>query len=100
MNDLVDLERLTDWLDAYVPLLGDGPLRVDLVHGGTSNVIMALDRGGPPMMLRRPPAVPPPGSAKTVLREARVLAALAGTAVPHPRCYGACADTAVIGAPF
>jgi aminoglycoside phosphotransferase (APT) family kinase protein len=35
-----------------------------------------------------------------VLREARVLTALNGTAVPHPFCHAACADPGVIGAPF
>ncbi|TAL00061.1 MAG: phosphotransferase family protein, partial [Rhodospirillaceae bacterium] len=51
-------------------------------------------------VLRRPPAVPPPGSEKTVLREARVLTALNGTPVPHPKCFGACEDPQIIGAPF
>lgn len=97
---LADIGRLTHWLDANVPDLGDGPLRIEQLHGGTSNVILTLDRGGPAMVLRRPPAVPPPGAEKGVLREARVLTALNGTAVPHPHCFGACADPDVIGAPF
>jgi aminoglycoside phosphotransferase (APT) family kinase protein len=100
VTELADPERLTGWLDANVPALGSGPLRVAQLHGGTSNVILTLDRGGPTMVLRRPPAVPPPGSEKSVLREARVLTALNGTAVPHPHCYGSCADPEVIGAPF
>lgn len=100
-SELADPERLTAWLDANVPDLGDAPLRIAHLHGGTSNVILTLDRGGPAqMVLRRPPATPPPGSDKSVLREARVLAALNGTAVPHPHCHGVCADPAVIGAPF
>jgi aminoglycoside phosphotransferase (APT) family kinase protein len=41
-----------------------------------------------------------PGSNDTMLREARVLAALAGSAVPHPAVYAVCADAAVIGACF
>ena len=98
--ELADIEHLTVWLDASVPELGDGPLQVEQLHGGTSNVILTLDRGGPKMVLRRPPAVPPPGSERTVLREARVLTALNGTAVPHPHCYASCADDAVIGVPF
>ena len=98
--ELADVERLTAWLDDNVAQLGDGPLRVEQLHGGTSNVILTLDRGGPIMVLRRPPAVPPPGSEKGVLREARVLTALNGTAVPHPHCYAWCADPDVIGAPF
>src|SRR5581483_10022294 len=35
-----------------------------------------------------------------MLREARVLKALAGTAVPHPRFYALCDDAEVIGACF
>lgn len=97
---LIDRPKLAEWLDANVPELGDGPLDAKLIHGGFSNVIFSLDRGGVPMVLRRPPAVPPPGAEKTVLREARVLAALDNTDVPHPRCYGACEDASVIGAPF
>ncbi|MDR3389653.1 MAG: phosphotransferase family protein [Rudaea sp.] len=97
---LYDPARLTAWLDAHIPELGDGPLVVDKIHGGTSNVILSLCRGGETLVLRRPPAVPPPGSEKTVLREARVLTALNGTPVPHPVCRGSCADVSVIGAPF
>jgi len=100
LEDLADVGRLTAWLDANIPALGDGPLTVTQIHGGTSNVILSLDRGHGEMILRRPPAVPPPGSERTVLREARVLTALNGTPVPHPHCYGACEDPDVIGAPF
>ena len=98
--DLAPPERLAPWLDVQIPQLGNGPLVVEQMHGGTSNVILTLNRGGETMVLRRPPAVPPPGSAKGIMREARVLTALAGTAVPHPHCFGSCADPAVIGAPF
>ncbi len=100
LAELVDIPRLTAWLDDNIPILGEAPLAVKIIHGGTSNVIISLDRGGKTMILRRPPAVPPPGSEKTVLREARVLRALNGTNVPHPVCYGDCADASVIGAPF
>jgi len=41
-----------------------------------------------------------PPSAHDVLREYRVLSALAGGAVPVPRPLVACADPAVLGAPF
>lgn len=97
---LANRERLTAWLDAHIPALGDGPLDIAKIHGGTSNVILSLRRGGETLILRRPPAVPPPGSEKSVLREARVLTALNGTPVPHPICHGSCADPEVIGAPF
>jgi aminoglycoside phosphotransferase (APT) family kinase protein len=91
---------LSAWLDAHVPQLGNGPLTTAVLSGGTSNVVLTINRGGADMVLRRPPAVPPPGAEKGVLREARVLTALNGTDVPHPECHGACEDAAVIGAPF
>jgi aminoglycoside phosphotransferase (APT) family kinase protein len=98
--ELADVPRLTAWLDANVPALGNGPLEVTQLHGGTSNVILTLNRGSKDMVLRRPPAVAPPGAEKGVLREARVLTALRGTPVPHPHCHGTCADPEVIGVPF
>ncbi|HEX7750898.1 MAG TPA: phosphotransferase family protein [Novosphingobium sp.] len=100
IDALAPIGPLTAWLDAHVPELGSGPLRTAVLSGGTSNVVLTLDRGGPKMVLRRPPTVPPPGAEKGVLREARVLTALGGTDVPHPRCYAACEDPAVVGAPF
>ncbi|MEI7547486.1 MAG: phosphotransferase family protein, partial [Actinomycetota bacterium] len=41
-----------------------------------------------------------PGSDDTMLREARVLGAIAGSAVPHARLVAMCADVEVIGAAF
>lgn len=100
LDELVNVDNLTDWLDANVPELGKGPLHCELLHGGTSNVVFTLDRGGPKMVLRRPPAIPPPGAEKGVLREARVLTALNDTEVPTPICYAACEDIEVIGGCF
>ncbi|HMP56838.1 MAG TPA: phosphotransferase, partial [Novosphingobium sp.] len=100
LDRLVNVDRLTGWLDAHVPELGKGPLKTAILSGGTSNVVLTLDRGERKMVLRRPPEVPPPGAEKGVLREARVLTALNGTDVPHPHCYGVCDDVDVIGARF
>lgn len=97
---LAPLGPLTEWLDSHVPQLGTGPLRVSVLSGGQSNVVLSLDRGEAPMVLRRPPAVAPPGAERGVLREARILSALNATDVPHPICYGVCADPGVLGAPF
>ena len=99
-EQLVNIAALTVWLDEHVPSLGSGPLETEMIHGGTSNVILSLDRGGDTYVLRRPPAVPPPNSERSILREARILEALNGTTVPHPHCYGSCDDPSVIGAPF
>jgi len=100
LDELAPIGPLTEWLDANIPELGSGPLKRELLHGGTSNVVFTLNRGGESMVLRRPPAVPPPGAEKGVLREARVLTALNQTDVPHPHCYGSCEDPEVIGRPF
>lgn len=100
LAELAPIGPLTDWLDMHVPELGNGPLATTILSGGTSNVVLTIDRGEGPMVLRRPPAVPPPGAEKGVLREARILTALGQTDVPHPHCYGACADAEVIGRPF
>ena len=51
------------------------------------------------MVLRRPPRGPLPPSAHDVLREARVLSALAGRA-RVPAVLAVCDDESVIGAPF
>ena len=100
LDELAPIGPLTDWLDAHVPQLGKGPLHTAILSGGTSNVVITLDRGEGQMVLRRPPTVPPPGAEKGVLREARILTALNQTNVPHPHCHAACEDAAVIGRPF
>lgn len=100
LDELAPIGPLTDWLDAHVPELGKGPLKTAILSGGTSNVVLTLDRGEGRMVMRRPPAVPPPGAEKGVLREARILTALNRTDVPHPVCYGACEDASVVGRPF
>ena len=74
-------------------------LEVTPVGEGHSNVTYALRRDGADVVLRRPPRGPLPPSAHDVLREARVLSALAGRA-RVPAVLAVCDDEAVIGAPF
>ena len=100
LDELAPIGPLTEWLDGNVPELGSGPLKTSILSGGTSNVVLTLQRDGPKLVMRRPPAVPPPGAEKGVLREARVLTALNQTDVPHPICYAACEDPSVVGRPF
>ena len=76
------------------------PLDVEPIAGGASNEILSLRRGDAHMVLRRPPSNVPDGRNETMLREYRVLSALAGTDVPHARVLGACDDPSVIGAWF
>jgi aminoglycoside phosphotransferase (APT) family kinase protein len=100
LDALVDKSRLQLWLDEHVPELGGGALELGLVHGGTSNIILSLHRGGPQMVLRRTPPDPPKASVKAIEREATVLSALGGSCVPHPHVYGKCFDHSVMGASF
>ncbi len=99
MEPGVDLGALTAWMDGEG--LGHGPLaRVERLSGGTQNILLRFERAGRAYVLRRPPPVLRANSNETMRREARVLAALAGTAVPHPGLIAACADEAVLGAAF
>lgn len=100
LDDIAPAGPLTEWLDANVQQLGSGPLERKIISGGTSNIVLSVDRGEGEMVLRRPPAMPPPGAERGVLREARVLTALNQTDVPRPECYGSCEDPDVIGMPF
>ncbi len=96
---LVDVAALTRWLDGRG--FAGGPVE-DLVPlaGGTQNLLVRFCRGGAAYVLRRPSRHPRPRAGETILREARVLEALAGTDVPHPRWAATCADDSVLGVPF
>ena len=56
--------------------------------------MLRFSRSGREYVLRRGPRHLRPVSNKVILRETRVLGALAGTDVPHPHLIAACEDTA------
>jgi aminoglycoside phosphotransferase (APT) family kinase protein len=94
---LLVTEPFEAFLDAHG--LGAGPVEAAPVGEGHSNVTFVVRRGDWEAVLRRPPRPPLPPSAHDVLREARVLRAVAGTArVPAVLAVGD--DESVIGAPF
>lgn len=96
----LDWTRLNEWLAAR-DLPGSGPVTAaSKLAGGVQNNVYLLERGDTALVLRRPSKHVRPGSNETMLREARILRALEGTAVPHPRLYGVCDDESVIGACF
>ncbi|MCU1617878.1 MAG: aminoglycoside phosphotransferase [Frankiales bacterium] len=79
----------------------DGTVSIELIPGGRSNLTyLVADAGGHRWVLRRPPLAGVIASAHDVLREHRIMAAVAGTGVPVPAMVGACADESLIGAPF
>ncbi len=97
--DCVDLDLLAGWMDAQG--LGAGPLEgPELITGGTQNILMRFTRAGRTYVFRRPPPHKRANSDETMRREARVLAALAGSEVPHPALIAACADEALLGSAF
>lgn len=96
---LCDPGRLRPWLDAE-GLAPHAPLTVERITTGHSNETFLVRRGGATWILRRPPRVPLAPTAHDMVREARLLRALAGMRVPIPRLVAACADAAVIGTPF
>ena len=99
LDTLVDLDRLAAWMDDRG--LESGPLRdVSAISGGTQNVLLRFTRGTREFVFRRPPPHKRKNSDETMRREARVLAALAGTDVPHPGLIAACADVDTLGAAF
>ena len=99
MVEGVDLAALEQWMDGQG--LGTGPVAdAQLLSGGTQNVLMRFHRGDRAFVLRRPPPVPRPGSNETMRREARVLGALEGSAVPHPRLIAVCPDEEVLVVDF
>ncbi|WP_396271731.1 phosphotransferase family protein [Hyphomonas sp.] len=99
METHVDLAALANWMDAQG--LGSGPLNdVQRLAGGTQNILLKFSRAGRSYVLRRPPPVLRANSNETMRREARMLAALKGTNVPHPELIAACQDEGVLGAAF
>ncbi len=99
LDDLVDLGALAGWMDARG--LESGPLLdVAPIAGGTQNVLLRFTRGSRDFVFRRPPPHKRKNSDEAMRREARILAALAGTDVPHPALIAACNETETLGATF
>lgn len=95
----VDLHRLSDWMDVQGLPKGDIE-NAQRLAGGTQNILLRFQRGGEDYVLRRPPEHLRKNSNETMRREARVLAAIAGSEVPHPALIAACPEEDVIGASF
>jgi len=92
----MDLEPVAQWMSGR--RLGEGPLEdVTELSGGTQNIMLRFTRSGRSYVLRRGPKHLRPRSNAVMLRETRVLAALADTDVPHPRLIATCDDPNVLG---
>jgi aminoglycoside phosphotransferase (APT) family kinase protein len=95
----VDLDVLATWM--YERGVGAGPItNVRKLGGRTQNIVLQFTQSGRDYVLRRPRQPTRDGNDDTMRREARVLAALAGSAVPHPRLIAACLDDHLLGTAF
>jgi aminoglycoside phosphotransferase (APT) family kinase protein len=98
-QSFLSLDALSAWMDGQ----GFPPGEIQgasLLGGGTQNILLRFTRAGRAFVLRRPPKHLRANSNETMRREARVLAALKGTDVPHPDVIAACGDESVLGAAF
>lgn len=92
----MNLEAVADWMSTQK--LGEGPLdNVTELSGGTQNVMLQFTRSGRSYVLRRGPRHLRPRSNAVMLRETQLLAALAGTDVPHPGLIAVCDNPTVLG---
>src|ERR1700733_1361153 len=101
-----DFGGLIDWAGLNAGIAGQDVPGAGAVSaarklaGGVQNNVFLLERGGESLVLRRPSKHLRANSNETMLREARILNALAGSAVPHPIVYAVCDDPAIMGACF
>lgn len=92
----VDLAAVAAWMDERD--IATGPVgAARKLTGGTQNILVCFEKGGRDWVLRRGPRHLRARSNDVILREARVLGALAGTDVPHPELLAVCEDPAVLG---
>jgi aminoglycoside phosphotransferase (APT) family kinase protein len=100
-DEHIDTARLGDWIGDRLPGAGK-PTTVERIGQGQgiANALFFVHRGGNTWVLRRPPAVKNHPSASNTEREWRILRALEGTPVPHPRPLLFCDDHDVVGATF
>src|SRR4051812_27567565 len=96
----VDLAALTRWLDDAQPGGPRGPLEGAVIAGGKSTLTSRITDGRTRWALRRPPLAHVLPTAHDMVREFRVISALAETTVPVAPAVALCDDPAVLGAPF
>lgn len=94
-----------DQRDALRAFLGDhgicdGPLTIQRIGDGHSNLTFLVSDGARKVVVRRPPPPPIPPGAHDMLREARLIGALSGTDVPVPEVLAIGRAGEVLDVPF
>jgi aminoglycoside phosphotransferase (APT) family kinase protein len=80
--------------------LANGPLTTRRIGDGHSNLTFLVSDGERELVVRRPPPPPIPPGGHDVLREARLLQALAGTDVPVAAVHAVAEAGEVLDVPF
>jgi len=96
---LTDWDRISGWLHGQ----GIGPdpgLPVQVLAGGTQNILIRYRHGDRDLVLRRPPLHLRKSSNRVLRREVEILGALAGSEVPHATLVASCTDESVTGGVF
>ncbi|MCU1448316.1 MAG: putative aminoglycoside phosphotransferase [Acidimicrobiales bacterium] len=100
MSD-IDAEALRGWLATHVAGIdAGGPIELEIISGGASNVTIGVTVGDRELVVRHPPVTAFLPTANDMGREFRFYSALHGTPVPTPEVFAFCDDVSVIGAPF
>ena len=96
----LDPDAVARWL-TQLGIAFEAPLRFQRIGLGQSNLTYRVaDEAGRAWVLRRPPLGHLLASAHDVLREARIIAALADTDVPVPQILGTTTDSELFEAPL
>ncbi|MEM1110391.1 MAG: phosphotransferase family protein [Pseudomonadota bacterium] len=93
-----DPATLADWLQQETGR--EGALTVEAMRGGGSCEMFSLQQGAERFVIRRAPLAAVSDTAHNVVREYRVIEALADTDVRVPQLLAACDDPAVMGNAF
>src|SRR5436309_1467394 len=99
LMELLNPDALAGFLRRAVPG-PDSPIQIERLQAGYSNETFYVSRGNQRWVLRRPPRGDLLPTSHDVLREYRMMSALARTAARVPRTVIACDDPSIIGAPF
>jgi aminoglycoside phosphotransferase (APT) family kinase protein len=95
--DKIDLAALAAWMDTQDLGAGEPIENLTPLAGGTQNVMVKFRRAERDYVFRRGPWHLRPRSNDQIRQEMRVLAALAGTDVPHPGLIAGCAEEGPMG---
>ena len=100
MTDLpVDKDKFIKWMDKQA--LGYGDIgNVQMLSGGTQNIMFLFNRAERRFVFRAPPPHPRAESNRVMQREGVILNALSETPVPHPGFIAGCWDTETLGRYF